>query len=554
MKSRSLIALALSFAFCFCAIFSVPGLAGVFTFETQYEYTEADNAWLTDLVIKESMDNISYNVVGCTLVPAPDYPYNATANTFKDEVEQFCELYSLNEGMLKVSYLYFIELLGSNSSVFAAQASDSQVRTYLENAGITYPDSPSTDVNVLAKALYTAMITGAFSGVDPDVMGYGVALEQALTSFVMSVSGFDEGTLREWVPVDGLHTLDDYVMAVSRLTLWSNGYDVTADTDEDTVYRLMAVMTIRNMGVSVDTDASFKDLQAKYVAALLGKKYNVTVDPTRLADAINNGNAAFYVLQLIGQKQGLTVRMDSGTYEEAFLFVASETDIFDIEEDEFYADIYAYDIYLTAPRSSLWIYPTSYYSTISPEAVAITCNGMPLKDNFYTQVPISETEGVQKLTITVNCIAGSGAIKEYVITVHSEDAIENQAANPTVPAATDNSQTILSSNTIVSRILNQAGVDAGVTAAAENLITGLPDSVKNAISFIAPTFEGESGGAAANQGLPSMAQNTQENSKFIGILDSIGASLNSSIGGIDGINLGQIYAAQGFAYNYITIA
>ena len=551
LKMRSAAAAVLSLLICLSVLCSVPAGAAVFPFETQYDYANADPAWLTDLVIKEDLEDVSQSMGRCTLAAAPDYPYTETPASFKSEVEQFCALYSLDETAYKAAYLYLLETLGANSSVFAAQATDAQVRTYLQNAGIAYPADASAETKVLATALYTAMATGAFSSQEFES---GVALERALTKFIVKMSGFSEADLAEWIP-GGMNTPDDYMLAVSRMTLWSNGYDVTPETEEDEVYRLMAVMTIRNLGVSVDTDVSFSELQAKYTAALLGKKYGVTADPDRLASEIGNNSAAFYILQLIGKQNGLTVRSDSMSYEDAFDFVASYTNLFDIEENEFYADIYKYDIYLSAPRSVLWVYPTSYYGTVDPAAVSISCNGQPIKDNYFTQVAVSPSQNVQKLTITVNCVAGTGSVKEYVITVHSEDAIgrQNDDENTTVPE----SEGFLSSNTIVSRILASAGVDAGIAEAAGNLIKILPQSVQDAFTFITPTFD-DAGSASDVESpvqtvLPSAANQLSAAQPFIGVLDSIGAYLNSNIGGIGGIGLTSQFSANTFDYNFITI-
>ena len=548
MKYKRAAAGVLIIVLCLSVLFSVPAAASVFPFETQYDYTAADYAWLTDLVIKEDLNNTKRAVSGCVLHAAPEYPYTETAESFKSEVDQFCLLYALDESMFKASYLYLLEMLGANSSVFAAQTTDAQVRTYLQNAGITYPANASTDVKVIAKALYTAMVTGAVSS---QQFENGISLERALTQFVVKMSGFGENDLLEWIP-GGMNTLDDYMLAASRMTLWSNGYDVTPETEESEVYKLMAVMTIRNLGISVDTDVSFSELQSKYTAALLGKKYNLTVDPDRLASAINNGNPAFYILQLIGKKNNQSVREDAMSYEEAFLFVASHTDLFDIEEDEFYADVYSYDIYLSAPRASLWIYPTSYYGSVEPAAVSISCNGQPIKDNYYTEVAVSPVQEVQKLTITVNCIAGAGSVKEYVITVHSEDALGKPQEEPTAPVA--ETDVFLSSNVIVSRIIASAGVDEGIAEAAGNLIKILPKSVQDAFTFITPTFE-EKGGSS--QPLPTVLPAAQdrlaEAQPFIGILDSIGTYVNSMIGGIGGIGLPSQFTQDTFDFNFITI-
>ena len=511
MKFKRSVSLIISLALCVSAFLVPSAASSVLPFETQYNYSAADYAWLTDLVIKEDLNDVSAVAGRCTLVASPDYPYTETPESFAEEVNEFCTFYNLNENTVKAGYLYFVELLGSNSSAFAAQASDAQVRAYLEDAGIVYPASPDTGTTVLAKALYTAMVTGAFPA---DKIGSGAALEKTLTEFVVNISGFRASDLSAWIRGGQLNSLDDYTLAASRMALWSNGYDVTVDTDPDEVYKLMAVMTIRSLGISVDADVPFSELQSKYTAAMLGKRYAVTADPTRLSNASAKGEAPFYMLQLIGQKEGLSIRQDASSYEEAFAFVASQTDLFDIEEGEFYADIYNYDIYLTAPRSSLWLYPTSYYGAVSPDSVTVFCNGVRIKDNYFTEVPVDPTEAVQKLTITVNCTAGAGSVKEYVITVHSENAgpVNENPEGSEYPAYP-------SSDSIISAILNSAGVDPQVTAAAENLFGGLQKNPQSALAYLTPTFSSDRLSSVDAEQLFGDA------SSYLGILDAMGSSV-----------------------------
>ena len=555
MKSKRFIALLLSVVLG-ALVFLLPvSASSVYTYETQFDYNAPDKAWLTDLVIKEDLkldpQNVPGMVSGCKLIADPDYPYTETADSFKKEVEQFCTLYALNENMIKASYLYFFEFLGSNSFVFAAQATDADVKSYLTHEGIVYPANPSSDLKVLAKALYTAMLTGAFTMLPQTDLGAGVQLETAITSFMTDLSGMKTADLVKWIPGGEISSLDDYLLAVSRLTLWSNGYDVTPLTPESEVYKLMAVMTIRSLGYSVDADADFATLQSKYTAALIGKRYNVTVDPETLAAANANGEAAFYILQLIGQKEGLTVRMTDGSYEDTFLFVAAHTDLFDLEEGEFYADIYKYDLYLTAPRASLWICPTSYYGTVSPSEVSITCNGASVKDGYYTQVPISSTADLQTLRIRVDCVAGEGSVKEYVITVHNGKLPAEGEEQPA--GATE--KTFLSSASIITQILSAVGVSPDVAEYTNTLITTLPDAVKHELSLIAPTFgDIENVEIVPGVTLPSEGAVKEGAEKFISALDQIGALVNSSITGVDGIDLSDKYPTEFFDFNFITFA
>ena len=490
-------------------VYSSAATAAVLTFETQFEYDEAKLGWLTDLVIREDLNNISALVGKGGLTAAPAYPYTETAASFAADVKEYLQTYDLKEDSLRSSYIAIFSMLAANADAITAGISDSAVRGYLENVGVTYTSEPDAGMQVLAKALYTAMITGAFSGITELDLSGGISLEKALVKYVSSLSGLTQDDVRRFAP-NGTNALSDYLLASARYTLWSNGYDVDETTPEDRVTALSAVMTIRSIGLNVDENASFDELRAKYTAALLGKKYNVTVDPDVLAAAIVSDEAPIYLLQLLGQK--------------------------------------------AANRSSIWIYPTSYAGTVDGALVNITVNGQPVQDNYYTQVKLDPDQKEQKLEIVVEATLRSAKDTEtYTVVLTQGDA--DAAVPGQTPGDLPSYET---SGTIVSQILRNAGVSDRIVKATDNLIAGLPDEVKNAMHFIAPTLGGENAGLASDAsegavpGLPAQLDTEWvRNAGFISILDKLGAVRDSSISGIAGIALADAEATD--PYSFITL-
>lgn len=528
--------------------------AAVFPFETQFEYDEAKLGWLTDLAIREDLNNIAALVGKGGLAADPSYPYTQTSESFAKDVASYMQVYDLKEDSLQTSYVAIIEMLGANIDGITAGISDSAVRSYLQNVGVTYPDSTDTGMLVLAKAMYSAMITGVFNGLDAADLSGGISLEKALVKYVSSLSGLTQSDVSRFAP-NGVEELSAYLLASARYTLWANGYDVDKDTPEDRVTALSAVMTIHTIGLSVDENASFDELRPIYTAALLGKKFNVTVDPVRLADAQKKDAVALYMLQLIGQKNGLTVRNDL-SLNDAFLLVASNTDFFSIEEDEFYADVFDYRFTLSAPRSSVWIYPTSYASTVDGALVNITVNGNPVRDGYYTQISIDPAKAEQTLVIRVEATSRSKSdVETYTVTltVDPNGAVSDPAA-PSDPASAYES-----GETIVAEILRNVGVNERIVKAADNLVNGMPDSVQKAMRFIAPTFAADNGSAepAADPGLSGVLPGSLDaewikNAGFISILDKLGSVRDSAIDGIDGIRLAG-GADAGNPFSFITL-
>lgn len=557
MKRRNKLLLFLSIIVCFALLFSQYAVAATVTYKTQKEYDSADIAWLKDLVIKESMNLSSDVTKQVALTPKTEYPYAQTPEGFRNEVAHYCEIYSLSENAPRAAYVYIFELLGANPSLLAGQTTDEAVRDYLQNAGVVLPAVLDTDDTVLARALYAAMITGAFSGLSSEELGKGVAFEKALVKYLISFSGMSETELLKWAPQTGISTFDDYVLAASRLSLWMNGFDVSADTPEGEVYRLTAVLTLRKMGVNVGTDASFESLKAKYTAALLGKAYGVTVAADKLSEARAAGSEAFYMLQLLGKKANLNVSAEL-SYEEAFRLVAEKTDVFALEEGAFYADIYEYEAQLQSKRDSVWIYPTAYVTGMESADVTISVNGTYVQNNVFTQISLHPDRSAETLEIVVRASGnGKSSSCTYVITLL-------QGSNKPQPSGSGAE----SSESIISRIFSSFGMDSSVSELMSGIYSTLPGSVKNVLSFIAPTFisdtdpadqlepqtpaepvTGEPGTTEAPQ---ETVQTRLQNSYFVGALDKIGQMIDFVISGISGVQLSDRYESRTVDHNFIT--
>lgn len=502
--------------------------AAILPFETQYDYDEADIAWLTDLVIKEDMTTVEGMAQRVNLMPEPEYPYTETPESFKKDVEYFVSLYNLELGSQRAGYIYFFEILNANSTLLAADVSDAEVKEYLEGMGIECPDNADSDELVMARALFVALVTGAYGA---DSFTAGADLEEAIVSYLAYITGMNMNILGEWMPGGSVRSLDEYILAASKLALWSNGYDVSIDTLEDEVYRLMAVMTVRAQGISVDSDSSFDSLKAKYIAALLGKKYSVVIDSAKLEKHLENGTTAFYMLQLLGKQGGLSVREDNASYEEAFRLVSENTHAFDVSSDDFYADIYEYSATLSARRSSLWIYPTAY-ATDSIYNCIVSVNGAPVKNNYYNEIAIDPMLPEQDLIITVTA-TGSSISSKCTYTVHitqgtyagieGDEPVTNPGPN----------ESFVSGDSLVAGILSSIGVNSVISDILDKSYSSLPAGLSGVVSFIAPTFDADEEAPAETEEYAS-ARNDQF---FISVLDEIGAVADAEIEGIPGLSL-----------------
>ena len=498
--------------------------AAVLPFETQYDYDEADIAWLTDLVIKEDMKTIEGLSQRVTLVPQPEYPYTETPESFEEEVNYFVSLYNLETGSQRVAYIYFFEVLNANSGAFSADVSDEEVREYLEGMGIAYPDRPDSDELVMARALFTAFITGAAG---TSTLPLGSDLESAIVSYLADITGMNMATLRQCMPDGSVLSLDEYILAASKLALWTNGYDVSKDTPEEEVFRLVALMTVRAQGISVASDVSEKMLKVQYISALLGAKYSVTMDVSKLDIHLKNKTTAFYILQLMGKEGGLSIREENATYEEAFELVAEYTDRFDVENDDFYADITEYSAQLATRCESLWVYPTAYATNTAYNCL-VTVNGKSVKNNYYNEVFIDPDLKEQDLVIVVTA-SGGGVSSKCTYTIHiTQGTYENVEGDKPV---TDTNDSYTSADSLVTGILASIGANSLLSSILDTSYTTIPVGLSGIVSFIAPTFE--------STGTISVSDSTDtgNDSFYISVLDEIGAIADAEIDGIPGLSL-----------------
>ncbi len=549
MKKRTFLTAVLSLVLCFTLVFSdLSSIAAIMTFETQYEYETADISWLTDLVIKEDMETVSGMADSTSLVAKPDYPYTETPTSFENDIAYYCSLYSLDEDAQRAAYIYILDILGTNAESLISGMSDDEIKEQLELLGVALPEFINAEELIIAKSLYVSLITGTLSLTDIDSSSGTVSLEEALVAYLSQITGMNLDVLKKWMPEGNLASLEDYIIAASKVALWTNGYDVSVETSAEEVYKLIAVMTIEQMGIAVSSDLSFEELQSKYTAAMLSQAYDVSVDYEKLAQSIEKENTAFYILQLIGQSANLSIREDNCSYLEAFYLVAENTDVFDIEEGEFYADINKYSVTLKNLRKSIWVYPTAYATGLSDLNVSITVDGTEIKNNYYNEVFLDTSLKQQTLEIVVECVSSDG---ETSFCTYYIDVRQGEETAETVPdEGNAENETFESSDSIVTNVLGSLGLNVSISTLIDGFYSSLSNSVTGIVALIAPTFTtGTSGNITQSD-----EQNTEPvtETDFVAILDNIGSVIDTQISGIGGLDLYDNYTNEEESMSFVT--
>ncbi|MDR1630357.1 MAG: hypothetical protein LBS36_09140 [Oscillospiraceae bacterium] len=537
-KSVALVVATMVSLSVFCSITASALLEEIWPHKTQFTYTKSNPAWLSGLTVSEQPNVIDSQIKRNILIAKPSkYLYAYTPESFSNEVAQYMRLYELDESSYKSSYLYVLEILNKASATMYQNVPDEFIKEWLESAGIVYPENglQNDETLIFARILYTAMRANpTFAASIPS----GYKLEAA----VVAVFGYyfkkDLGALAPWDSTASLDSVHKYFIAISKASLYAQGYAITPQTTDETVYKMMAVRVIEEAGYAIDADtATFEELKLKYMAAMLGKAYNVSLAPELLDSAIKNDQVPFYLLQAMGKTKNLTIK-NSATFAEAFNLIAEKTDYFNLEHDEFYSDITNYEVYFEYIRSFFWIWPKTLMKNDDQagQSVKLFLDGVLINDDITNKITISKT--VKSQTYTLQVVykkADEVKTQTYFLTVYQGDAEPPNNGSSNGQTTTPDVDITFPVFDAISDLFTNPGSVIGDTLA-------MPSRITQIINMFAPNF---GSGTAANafdfltgilDFLPS------------GTGDSSGNS--GSLGGIGGVSVGltgQSTTTGGFA-------
>ena len=391
---------------------------------TQYVYSENDVSWIRQLTVKEDMLSIGGIIEEAILHPVTPYPYTCDAPHFKALVTESIKTYTLDEKTQRAAYLYVLDQIGALTIISEPTASNETKADWLRKNGIivTPEDEADTERVLMISALYALMKNDFYYVIKGERLNIpnGTPMEEAL---VMHIAGLSNNSdelsafMLKFFGTDKLGTLEDYIYYTSLMALYVNGYVTTTEIpvlDRDEVFRRVAIMTIRGYGISIDSEnATQQEITDKYLTAMLGTHYEVSLDPESLIKARDEQSIPYYILQrMANEDANVTISHTRYTYEQCFDLVLKKTDRFDLEK-EFYSDIYEYDVFLNATRDKIYINPT----TLTGNA-RVSINGNNVPGGKYADIPLLPQA---KQTINIECkykLHDTTYTSNYKVNVH----------------------------------------------------------------------------------------------------------------------------------------
>ncbi len=391
--------------------------------QTQYAYSENNVSWIRKLVIKEDMLSSQGILNEAVLHPVTDYPYTTDAPHFKAEVEENIKTYTLDEESQKAAYLYVLNQIGALTIISEPTTSNETKADWLRAQGIviTEEDEANADKVLLISALYAMMRNDLYYVYKGEhyTIPAGTPLEEAVVMYIAALSGHENSLgsfILKFFGKNSFGSLEDYIYYTSLMALYTNGYvsvmEITTLPREE-VFRRLAIMTIRNYGLAIDSEnATTEELQQKYLTAMLGTHYRVSLDPASLIKARSNQGIPYYILQRMATEDAkMTISHTRYTYEQCFDYVLKKTQRFDLDK-EFFSDIYEYNIYLDSKRETISVNPTPLTATS-----IVKINGVPVVGGQYSKVELTDA-GIQAITITSTyTVNGKSTTSTYKVNV-----------------------------------------------------------------------------------------------------------------------------------------
>lgn len=517
MTGKRVCVLALSIALLL-SFFSGLNAFAAMSYETQYVYDQADPAWLREIIIKEDMRTVTGLTKRCEIKAKSTYPYTENADTFREKIEKVYQLYVLDEDMVNVLYHYVLDAgnqIAKNTA--ASEYSDEYIKAYLISSGIVWPENGDTEENrIIARALFALM-----TAQEPYKVARGTKLTDAFTAYVSKLAGVDVKALTRFDPDGSMGNVREYVVAMCKYGLYRAGYDVDLNTDEGEVARLIAVMTIKEAGITIDAkNATNQEIRDKYVCAAVCKVYDVQPDYQAFTAAVRRRELPKYMLQLLGKKHGLAIA-DGEKYEDAFERVRDNTHEFDLEAGEFYADVYEYDVQLENRRSSIWVYPEALFYD-SNGTVTMKIGSQELRHRYYNEVAVDPDSDTDRIEITVTSKQAPNHKIVYRINVYQgqEEAVVSDKLSGALTGVSGT----------VTQVLSEMRPNSDLSRIVTTIPFALPERVLSISDLM----------------LPNTATGTGGNSfltKFFGYARDNDSRVNTTtIGGVGGLDA---YTATG---------
>ncbi len=326
-----------------------PGSTRVYVDQSDYNY-----AWINDVVMRDS----SSSVVPLVLHPLTAYPYSHTSEEFVSECNNYAALFNTSESILESSFYKTLSTAYYSLLASGKIKSDEQtMRAYNESRGITYPYSQGSMTHMYTTLVYALLKTDIASAVlNQEIeIPRGTSVEGAVVLYLAKVCGMNVPATTDSIESFAYQFANEYVLEESSLP-------VSKDPSKEEVYYWVKVLAADKQGYSVPKTTPYAKVSQKqetdvtnaYYASILTTKYGIYISPELLGQALvgdKSTNVPKLVLKSMLDSVNITYS-DNESIES--LFDKAKVEGFFELEDDFYSDIYDYEVTVSSDSTEVW--------------------------------------------------------------------------------------------------------------------------------------------------------------------------------------------------------
>ncbi len=430
-----MILLALSVCPASAIITTYGGTFAVLPGNTRSSSPEYNYAWLDNLVVRDD----AMAVTSKKITPKPtDYPGSHTYDEFIKEVDQYSNLYLLDENTVAAAYGEINEALYYLVTATGMTGSLDEMRSYLQDYGIRLPGNEDAEDKMAIAVTYAAIKYDAVYALyekkveipkGSTLDGATVIILSALTNTVLP-SGVDTLTGM------AVNTMKQYVTQFEQIPISQN-------PKPDEVFHWAKVLTAAHYEYQVPltvyteaTTAQKEYVDYAYYASIFNTMYDITVNPIKLVAASQSED------KLAVQRLILHTMLDEKgvTYDKSLsaedLFELAEANGCFMLEDELYSDVLNYEIVVAETTEKIWFTPFALADQLpggSNDYVTMKLNGNPITAGTTTSVDLFTSLKKEKIELSVSYNDGArndSAVYEFTVikdaALNDENAVQSE--------------------------------------------------------------------------------------------------------------------------------
>ena len=327
-------------------------------------------AWLDNIVIRDSASAVTV----ARLVPKDAYPYRLTFDEFVTEVNNYSVLNLINEKTVSSAYNDVITVMYYMVTALGMTGDSASMKKYIRSKGITIPPLETAEDEIKIAVVYAALKYDAVYTLYNKKVTFpqGISLDGAICVILAALTG-------TFLP-SGVDTLSGF--AVNSVKTYISQFDsipVSSNPGNDEIFHWAKVITAsaNDYTVPVEAYGTLTGEEKEYVdyayfASILDKVYDVKLDPVKLADADKSeesNSVQTLILQTMLDESGVDYSIDDSC--EALFKAACENGRFPLDE-EFYSDIFSYDLYVASDCQKVWFTPFALASQVGGDDAYLT--------------------------------------------------------------------------------------------------------------------------------------------------------------------------------------